>query len=218
MSERFVRLPGSARRYIDTLTGEEISRRERDKRVRQVQAERFVRLPGTARRYLDTITGEEISRREYDKRRGVTLPPKRRPQAERSTRIKPFPASKILPDEYFLERKKTHRWFMVRVDSTARAPKRAGATQRFQIQVVVDIRDPKTNVIYPNVRGYSSITYKWWFNYNKLVEEACHSASHAVAGVSTLEIVAIKDISVITRRFLTRSKRNEAREKQLGEE
>lgn len=218
MSERFVRLPGSARRYIDTITSEEISRRERDKRAHQSQAERFVRLPGTARRYRNTITGEEISRREYDKRRGVTLPPKRRPQAERSPRIKPFPASKILPDEYFLDRKKTHRWFKVRVDSTARAPKRAGATQRFQIRVVVDIRDPKTNIIYPNVLGYSSITYKWWYNYNKLVEQALHSASFSVAGVSTLEIVAIKEISVITRRFLTRSKRNYTREKRLGEE
>lgn len=176
-------------------------------------SERFVRLPGTARRYIDTITGEEISRRERDKRaHGVTPAPKRRP------RIKPYPESKKLPDEYFLDRKKTHRWFKVRVDSTARAPKRTGRTQRFQIRVVVDIRDPKTNIIYPNVLGYSSITYKWWYNYNKLVEQACHSASFSVAGVSTLEIVAIKEISVITRRFLTRSKRNYTREKRLGEE
>ena len=185
----------------------------------ETMSERFIRLPGTARRYIDTLTGEEISRRQYEKRRGRPLPTKRRPKAERTSRVKPFPESKKLPEEYFIERHKTHRWFRVRVDPREKAPKRASATQMFQIQVVVDVRDPKTNVIYPNVCGYSSITYKWWYNFNKLLEEACHSASYTIAGVSTLEIVAIKDISIITRRFLTRSKRNYAREKQiLGEE
>ena len=181
-------------------------------------SERFVRLPGTARRYIDTLTGEEISRRQYEKRRGRPLPTKRRPRTEKVSRVKPFPESKKLPEEYFIERHKTHRWFMVRVDPREKAPKRANATQRFQIQVIVDVRDPKTNVIYPNVPGYSSITFKWWYNTNKLIEEALHSASYRVAAVSTLEIVAIKEISVITRRFLTRSKRNYARQKQLGED
>ena len=181
-------------------------------------SERFIRLPGTARRYIDTLTGEEISRRQYEKRRGRPLPTKRRPRTEKVSRVKPFPESKKLPEEYFIERHKTHRWFMVRVDPREKAPKRANATQRFQIQVIVDVRDPKTNVIYPNVPGYSSITFKWCYNTNKLIEEALHSASYRVAAVSTLEIVAIKEISVITRRFLTRSKRNYARQKQLGED
>ncbi len=180
-------------------------------------SERFVRLPGKARRYIDTLTGEEISRREYEKRRGRPLPTKSRPKAGRTSRVKPFPESKKLPAEYFLERKTTHRWFMVRVDPTEKALKRANATQRFQIQVVVDVRDPELNVIYPDVRGYSSITYKWWYNTNKLIEEALHSASYSIAGVSTLEIVAIKEISVLTYRFLTRSKHNYARDKRVGE-
>ena len=181
-------------------------------------SERFVRLPGTARRYIDTLTGEEISRRQYEKRRGRPLPTKRRPRTEKVSRVKPFPESKKLPEEYFIERKKTHRWFMVRVDPREKAPKRANATQRFQIQVIVDFIDPKTNVIYPNVRGFSSITFKWWYNFNKLLEEACHSASFSVVGYSSLDILTIKEISVITRRFLTRSKRNYARQKQLGED
>lgn len=178
-------------------------------------SERFVRLPGTARRYIDTLTGEEISRREYEKRRGRPLPTKRRPRTEKVSRVKPFPESKKLPEEYFIERHKTHRWFMVRVDPREKAPKRANATQRFQIEVVVDFIDPKTNIIYPNVRGYSSITYKWWYKFGDLLEEALHSASYNVAGKSTLPIHDIKEINIITRRFLTRSNRNYAREKQL---
>ena len=176
-------------------------------------SERFIRLPGTARRYIDTLTGEEISRRQYEKRRGRPLPTKRRPKAERTSRVKPFPESKKLPDEYFYERKKTHRWFVVRVDPREKAPKRASATQRFQIEVVVDFINPKTGVIYPNVCGYSTITYKWWYNFNKLLDEAIHSASYSVVGESSLPIHAIKDVRVLTYRFLTRSKRNEAREK-----
>ena len=178
-------------------------------------SERFVRLPGTARRYIDTLTGEEISRREYEKRRGRPLPTKRRPRTEKVSRVKPFPESKKLPEEYFIERHKTHRWFMVRVDPREKAPKRANATQRFQIQVIVDLIDRKNNIIYPNVRGYSTITYKWWYKPNKLIEEALHSASFSVVGYSSLDILDIKEISVITRRFLTRSKRNYARQKQL---
>jgi hypothetical protein len=178
-------------------------------------SERFIRIPGTARRYIDTLTGEEISRRQYEKRRGRPLPTKRRPRTEKVSRVKPFPESKKLPEEYFLDRKKTHRWFMVRVDPRGKAPKRANVTQRFQVQVVVDYIDPKTNTIYPNVRGYSSITYKWWYNFDKLLQEAFHSASYRCVGKSTLPIYAIKEISIITRRFLTRSKRNYAREKQV---
>jgi len=178
-------------------------------------SERFIRLPGTARRYIDTLTGEEISRRQYEKRRGRPLPTKRRPRTEKVSRVKPFPESKKLPEEYFIERHKTHRWFMVRVDPRKKAPKRANATQRFQIQVIVDLIDRKNNIIYPNVRGYSSITYKWWYNFNKLLEEALHSASFSAVGYSSLDILDIKEISVITRRFLTRSKRNYARQKQL---
>ena len=178
-------------------------------------SERFVRLPGTARRYIDTLTGEEISRREYEKRRGRPLPTKRRPRTEKASRVKPFPESKKLPEEYFIERHKTHRWFMVRVDPREKAPKRANATQRFQIQVIVDLIDRRENIIYPNVRGFSSITFKWWYNTNKLIEEALHSASFSVVGYSSLDILAIKEVTVITRRFLTRSKRNYARQKQL---
>ena len=178
-------------------------------------SERFVRLPGTARRYIDTLTGEEISRRQYEKRRGRPLPTKRRPRTEKVSRVKPFPESKKLPEEYFIERKKTHRWFMVRVDPREKAPKRANVTQRFQIQIIVDLIDRRENIIYPNVPGYSSITFKWWYNTNKLIEEALHSASYRVVGYSSLDILNIKEISVITRRFLTRSKRNYARQKQL---
>jgi translation initiation factor 1 (eIF-1/SUI1) len=200
MSERFVRLPGSARRYIDTLTGEEISRRQYIKITEGVSPESKAYA-----RYLAGKAAKGITAKKYE----------RRLQGEKTSRVKPFPESKKLPDEYFLDRKKTHRWFMVRVDPRGKAPKRANATQRFQVQVVVDYIDPKTNTIYPNVRGYSSITYKWWYNFDKLLQEAFHSASYRCVGKSTLPIYAIKEISIITRRFLTRSKRNYAREKQV---
>lgn len=51
--DRFIRLPGTARNYLDLLTGEQISRRERDNR------EASIPVTGRAE-YLESVAGTRL--------------------------------------------------------------------------------------------------------------------------------------------------------------
>ena len=213
----FKRLPGSSRHYIDLTTGNELTRAQRDKRagelerqfgagkaLPQVPAHEFRRVDKS--HYLHEPTGKVVGRTQKDKMVGTASAKK--PSVGEKT-YKPFPEEKKLPESYFNEHRKTHRWYQVDVTPEDEARRRADAKQRFQIGARFDLKDPKTGKPYHGVYGTSSVSYKWWADYKNLVEQAGHSASFKVAAVSTLIITKIYDVNVIRYRYLQRSKRND---------
>ena len=227
----FKRLPGSSRHYIDLTTGNELTRAQRDKRAgeleRQFDAEKALpQVPAHEFRrvdkshYVHEPTGNVVGRTQRDKMVGTASAKK--PSTKREKELTPYRGS-LKPDAWFKERKaaKTHAWFHTGSFPLAEAPETTRYTIRYRLRITCDIVDGSGKIIKRNQYGYSRISYKWTYDYNKvshperfdnnMLDQAINSALQAVHGCSCGRVANIRDETILQMRFVADTAKNRKR-------